>query len=226
MKKPGIVGWDFHDKFIIVHAVFAGIATLLTGHLQSLPHATSGGIAAGSWSMPSCRHHLPLLTISFILAGVAVRHGGHGWQFTGKRNDTHHSLGLSVFILVAVEGAIGFVAHYTKARQGTRALPTLTARKNPIRHVHMFCGIAISGLLYAALYTGYREWDRVSDLGTFVPRAVRGISWAILAIEVAAYAAGWVREAMLRPNRARAEEASIEKMNESGSTESESGGRS
>ncbi|KAF8881915.1 hypothetical protein BD779DRAFT_1473212 [Infundibulicybe gibba] len=229
MSKEITSGWDFHDKFIIIHAVFASMATLLTAPLAIL--AARYFRRNRSWFLAHAI--LQTLTclfviIAFVLSAVAVRSSGNGWQFTGPHMDLHHDFGLAVFILVLVEGVIGLLAHYTRTLQfpgATRAFPTLTARKSPVRRIHVAFGIIIAGLLYALLYTGLNEWDMVSDAGTFVPRGVRVMFWIIFAIEVAAYAVGWTREAILRPRRARAEAESVEKTDESGSTQSKSEAR-
>ncbi|KAF7295774.1 Cytochrome b561 domain-containing protein [Mycena chlorophos] len=193
-------GIDYHDKMIIAHAVFACIATLITAPAAILIGRYFRG---RSWWFKA---HLYLQSVTaaclilvFIVGTVAVASGrSHSTQFIGSKADAHHDLGLAVFILLMSQYLLGVAAHYTHSagpNAGEKsAFPTLTTPKHVLRHIHVFCGVAMTALLYAGVKTGMDEWNMVSDMGTLVPEGVVVLYWVIFGIEVAVYLFGWLME--------------------------------
>nr|GAT54671.1 predicted protein [Mycena chlorophos] len=196
----GAGGIDYHDKMIIAHAVFASIATLITAPAAIL---TGRYFRNRPWWFKT---HLYLQSITaaciflvFVVGSVAVKSGAsHSAQFIGPKRDAHHDLGLAVFILLMSQYLLGVAAHFThsagwKGGEGS-AFPTLTTPKHLLRHVHVFCGVAMTALLYAGVKTGMDEWNMVSDMGTLVPTGIVVVYWVIFGIEVAVYLFGWLME--------------------------------
>ncbi|KAF7347205.1 CBD9-like protein [Mycena venus] len=216
MPKVAPNVFDYHDKFIVVHAVLACVATLITA-----PAAILIGryFRTRRWWFNT---HLILqtFTATLIIPSVAlglqsIAHNHHGDQLTGKKADPHHDLGLSILILFLVQFLIGVGAHYTHSEGYTKdsVFPTLTTPKNPLRHIHVMFGIIMTALLYAGVKTGMDEWDDVADNGTLVPKGVRVIYWVLFGLAVAAYFVGWIFEAI--PGRGGSRPHSVD----AGSTE-------
>ncbi|KAJ7239790.1 hypothetical protein B0H12DRAFT_1135754 [Mycena haematopus] len=202
---------DYHDKFIVVHATLACVATLFTA-----PAAILIGryFRTRRWWFNT---HLTLQTFtaaliipSFALGLQSIGHNKHGNQLTGKKADPHHDFGLAVLILFLVQFLIGVGAHYTHSAGyvKTNVLPTLTTPKNPIRHVHVVFGIILTALLYACVKTGLDEWDAVADNGTLVPKGIRVAYWVLFGLAVGAYLVGWVFEAI--PSRGGSQRDSVD----------------
>ncbi|KAJ6457373.1 hypothetical protein C8R45DRAFT_943318 [Mycena sanguinolenta] len=203
--------FDYHDKFIIVHATLACVATLFTA-----PAAILIGryFRTRRWWFNT---HLILQTLtaalivpSFALGIQSIAHNGHGNQLTGKKADPHHDFGLAVLILFLVQFLLGVGAHYTHSAGYVKdnVFPTLTTPKNPLRHVHVVFGIIMTALLYACVKTGMDEWDDVADNGTLVPKGVRVLYWVLFGLAVGAYFVGWIFEAI--PGRSRSQQASFD----------------
>ncbi|KIK68369.1 hypothetical protein GYMLUDRAFT_68234 [Collybiopsis luxurians FD-317 M1] len=194
--KPS--GFDYHDKMIIAHAVFASITTLITVPAAIL---VARYFRSRAWWFKA-HVILQALTVActilfFILSTVAVASGGNGSQFVGPKKDPHHDLGLSVVILLLVEAVFGVAAHCTFTKQSTTdgAFPTIKAEKSALRHVHGLYGVFIAAFLYAGVKTGMDEWNMVADSKTMVPSGIQIAFWVIFSLEVAAYVVGWFLEA-------------------------------
>jgi len=183
----------YHDKLIIAHAVFASLAALFV-----VPSAIlMARYLRGSPSWYRLHSGLNLVTAIFIiivfaLGTRAVGSGGHGSQFSGTGADTHHQLGLAVFLIVMVQTILGLAAHYTKTNTNTDA--TFARGKSVFRYVHIVLGIATAALLYVQVYDGFYEWDMTSDAGTLTPMGIKDAYWVLLALAVGAYLAGWLLE--------------------------------
>ncbi|KAJ6541609.1 hypothetical protein B0H19DRAFT_1268591 [Mycena capillaripes] len=208
MPKQPTVGLDYHDKFIVVHAVLACVATLITAPAAILIGRYFRG---RRWWFNT---HLTLQTMSLVLIVPSVAlglqsigHNHHGSQLTGAKADPHHDLGLSILILFLVQFLVGVIAHYTHAAAPAKGstFPTLTTPKNPLRHVHVVFGVVMTALMYAGVKTGMDEWDDVADNATKVPKGIRIVYWIFFGLAVAAYVLGWV----LEPIRAGSRENSI-----------------
>jgi len=199
-------GFSMHDKLIIVHATFAGLAVmiLVPAGILFTRFLRLGRRTATSWfSTHSTLQILALISLIIVFAtGVqAVKGGGHGSQFTGPKKDTHHDLGLAVFILFLVQVLFGIASHYT---QGPNQLPTekgehthvpsVTAPRNRIRTVHLLFGLATTAILYAQIVIGFDEWDMTSDSMTTVPEGVRDVFWILFGLEIGMYFTGYAFE--------------------------------
>jgi len=199
-------GFSMHDKLIIVHATFAGLAVmiLVPAAIIFTRFLRLGRRTATSWfSTHSTLQFLALICIVIVFAtGVsAVRGGGHGSQFTGMGKDTHHDLGLAIFIIFLVQAMIGIASHFT---QGPNQLPTekgdhthvpsVTAPRNRLRTVHLLFGLATTAILYAQVVIGFDEWDMTSDSMTPVPQGVRDVFWILFGLEIGMYFAGYIFE--------------------------------
>ncbi|KAF7292044.1 Cytochrome b561 domain-containing protein [Mycena indigotica] len=211
MAKKPTDGVDYHDKMIIAHAVFACIATLFTAPAAILIGRYFRGrpwwFKAHLWLQSvtaSC------IIIVFAVGIVAVLSGAsHIVQLTGPKADAHHDLGLAILILFLLQYLLGIAAHYTHSAgpagaQKGAAFPTLSTPKHALRHLHVFCGVAMTALLYAGVKTGMDEWDTVSDMGTRVPSGIVVVYWLFFGIEVAAYLFGWVMEPLRAKKTQRA----------------------
>ncbi|KAF8215684.1 hypothetical protein K438DRAFT_606359 [Mycena galopus ATCC 62051] len=216
MPHAPTVGLDYHDKFIVIHATLACVATLFTA-----PAAILIGryFRTRRWWFNT---HLALQTFtaaliipSFALGLQSIAHNGHGNQISGKGADPHHDFGFAVLILFFVQFTIGVGAHYTHSAGYVKdhLFPTLTTRKNPLRYVHIVFGIIMTALLYACVKTGMDEWDAVADNGTLVPKGIRVAYWVLFGLAVAVYLLGWVFEAI--PSRGGSRQETVD----DGSTE-------
>lgn len=68
-----------------------------------------------------------------------------------------------------VQACLGLWAHYTKGADPSQGI----RRRSAWRWFHIGTGVVTVGLLYAAVYDGFYEWDTNSDSGTFVPKGIR-----------------------------------------------------
>jgi cytochrome b561 len=159
-----------------------------------------------------------LIIPSVALGLQSIGHNHHGDQLTGKKADPHHDLGLAILILFLVQFLIGVGAHYTRGGYAKEKIfPTFTTPKNPLRHVHVVFGIAMTALLYAGVKTGMDEWDDVADNATLVPKGFRVAYWVFFGLAVGAYFVGWVVEAIPGQGGSLRQDSSVD----AGSTEKE-----
>lgn len=175
------IQFDFHDKVIVVHAIFASIAVLGTA-----PAAILLGRYLRHNSRWFAYHRLLniatvlLIILAFGLGTAAVNSQGAGTQFSGPQHDLHHDLGLTMFLLVLLEGLLGVVAHSVK--------PFRTIlEKSIVRWGHIIFGIIVMGLLITESWVGFDEWNSMQSTGTYTPDGVRYIFVLIASAEVAAY---------------------------------------
>jgi hypothetical protein len=117
-----------------------------------------------------------LIIIVFGLGMGAVSTAHLGTQFNGPYSDFHHKLGMAVFVVVLLQGILGFFAHRTK--MGTAA-----------RRIHLFFGACAAGLVYWETWEGmHREWNEMSTPLLPTPTVVQVLFWALLLIPAVAYA--------------------------------------
>jgi len=174
--------FDFHDKVVVIHAIFASIAVLGTA---------PAAILLGRYWRHNPRwfayHRLLntatvlLIILAFGLGTAAVNSQGLGIQFSGPFHDLHHDLGLAMFLLVLLEGVLGIVAHAVKP--SSRAV----LGKAIMRWVHIIFGIIVMVLLITESWVGFDEWNTMQGTGTFTPDGVRYVFVVIASAEVAAY---------------------------------------
>lgn len=60
--------------------------------------------------------------------------------------------------------------------------------------MHILLGIVVTALGFTNVRLGIRQWPISSDAATPVPTAVTGVYWALVALWIVAYLAGWVKE--------------------------------
>ncbi|KAN0135578.1 hypothetical protein V8E53_006469 [Lactarius tabidus] len=173
--------FDFHDRVIVVHAIFASIAVLGT--------APAAILLGRYWRHDSrwfAYHRLLnsatvlLIILTFGLGTAAVNSQGAGTQFSGPQHDLHHDLGLTLFLLVLLQGLLGVVAHSVKSSR-------MVLGKSIVRWGHIIFGITVMGLLIVELWVGFDEWNSMQNTGTYTPDGVRFVFVLIGSAEVAAY---------------------------------------
>ncbi|KAF8273778.1 hypothetical protein EI94DRAFT_1073711 [Lactarius quietus] len=175
-----MVHFDFHDRVIVVHAVFASIAIIGTAPAAIL--LARYGRHNPRWF---AYHRLLniatvlLIILTFGLGTAAVNSQGAGTEF-GPQHDLHHDLGLSMLLLVFLEGLLGVLAHSVSTFRTVLG-------KSIVRWVHIMFGIIVMGLLITEAWVGFGEWNTVQSTGTYTPDGVRYVFVLISSAEVAAY---------------------------------------
>lgn len=136
------------------------------------------------------------LAAVMVIVGTAI-------AFTQYRaplgTNQHAVIGSLVLALVLVQVLLGIFAHRRPLAPLTSSstpirFPTLSLSKSPFRLVHILLGIVITALGFTNVRLGIRQWPISSDAATPVPTAVTGVYWALVALWIVAYLAGWVKE--------------------------------
>lgn len=97
-------------------------------------------------------------------------------------NDIHHTLGLAIIILFALQILLGWGSHYVKKQW--------SSSKHPLRMLHVVLGIGTVALLYWETWNGVSiEWPAMTDQGEDIPLAVQIIFWLLLAFAVGLWSA-------------------------------------
>ena len=166
--------------------------------------------------------------INVLVAILVISCFGMGVWATGSPAfvDTHHKVGLAIFIIVIIQVLLGAVAHKSRLSMPspTTRVPTL-ASKSPIRLVHIVFGLATIALSFYQVHSGFEEWETSSDEQTAVPNAVKIVFWILLGVFAAAYLIGWLLEILGRLNRPRAGSLDGQEMSQLQQREPKRGGR-
>ncbi len=65
---------------------------------------------------------------------------------------------------------------------------TSLSKKHPLRYVHIFLGLAITGILYWLVWDGiYSEWPSAANNGSSTPKSIMILFWILLGVFVAVY---------------------------------------
>ncbi|GAA5938290.1 cytochrome and DOMON domain-containing protein [Sporobolomyces koalae] len=179
-------GWSKRDKILIAHAVIGSVAAVLFVPAGILL-ARFG--RSGSW-FPAHRAIQLFSSILIVVAAII----GITQEESGHFMDTHTRLGIILLALFVVQPLLGIVAHLTKGGAPlTSAHPSFTRpMPSPVRLVHIVVGLAITGLAYWQVASGFDEWQAQSDRQTATPTAVKAVFWALLGVAVALYVVGWI----------------------------------
>lgn len=177
--------YSLHDKLAIAHALFACIATLFI-----LPVALLAGRyrRRDGWFKIHVLFNgitIFLVILVFGLGMGAVKSVGLGTQFSGVYSDLHHKVGLSLFLLVILQGILGVAAH-----------------KRPsdhfLRRLHVPVGVlTAAGLVWQTWEGMHNEWAEMSTSMTVTPEGVQIIFWVVFMVSAVAYAVA-VGQATLR----------------------------
>jgi len=173
---------SLHDKYALAHAVFACLAVLFTMPLAILSGRFLRSRLGSRWLHVHIAFNLATCILFIIIFGLgmkAVKTANEGAQFNGPQSDIHHKLGLMLFILLLVQGMLGFSAH---------RLAIDTIMQKPIRVVHSTFGIIVAGLAYAVVWNGmHTEWPSMSTNLAQTPVFVQILFWIFFLVEVGAW---------------------------------------
>ncbi|KIM73573.1 hypothetical protein PILCRDRAFT_15152 [Piloderma croceum F 1598] len=179
--------YNLHDRLAVAHAVFACIATLFT-----LPIALLVGRYRHTGAIWFKIHALFtgitifLVVVVFVLGIGAVSSTHLGTQFSGIHSDLHHRVGLIVFVLFALQGILGIVAHKTPSG-------------DLLRRVHVLTGIfAVAGLLGETWEGMHVEWADKSTSKTVTPQLVQLIFWVFVLVWATLYTVAFVQAVLLK----------------------------
>ena len=130
-----------------------------------------------------------LIIVVFGLGTGAVSNARLGTQFSGLNSDLHHRIGLIVFVLFALQGILGIIAHKTP-------------NGDLLRRVHVLTGIfAAAGLLGETWEGLHVEWAEKSTSKTSTPQLVQLIFWLSVLVWATLYTVAFVQAILLLKNR-------------------------
>ncbi|CAA7263184.1 unnamed protein product [Cyclocybe aegerita] len=171
-----------HQKVIVAHAVFCTVGFLLflpAGVLVArfmrifIPTWFQGHWIL-QWGIAG-----PTILIGIILGIVGVGQAG-----AQHLDDNHKRWGIALFILYLVQCAFGAVVHFIK-KQNLKHRP-------PQNYAHAILGLAVIGLAFYQVRSGYHEEWPLTTGRDPLPSGVDVLFWIWVALLPLAYAAGLV----------------------------------
>jgi hypothetical protein len=127
-----------------------------------------------------------LVIVVFGLGIGAVSSARLGTQFSGTHSDLHHRVGLIIFVLFALQGIMGIIAHKTPSG-------------DLLRRIHVLIGIfAVAGLLGETWEGIHVEWTEKSTSKTVTPQLVQVIFWLFVLVWATLYTVAFVQAILLK----------------------------
>lgn len=127
-----------------VIAVFGSVAALIT-----MPIAILAGRYLRNWRYWNILHIVANgLTVIFIVVSFALGNAAlepTPGEYTGSDTDSHHQLGLAVFIIVVVQALGGIGAKFTRTPDHNYV--TVRKGRSVVRYIHILFGLVTAGLL-------------------------------------------------------------------------------
>ncbi|GAA5838108.1 hypothetical protein JCM5353_004499 [Sporobolomyces roseus] len=180
-------GWTKRDKVLVAHAAIGSVAVVL--------FVPAGVLLArlgrsNSW-FPL---HRAIQILSVILLITAAIMGIIETQPGPHFSDSHQRLGIILLALFVIQPILGIVGHKTPGGSPLTSAHPSFSRPFPsiTRSLHIVLGLAIVGIGYWQVASGFDEWESSSDQLTEVPTAVKAVFWVLLVIAVVIYVVGWV----------------------------------
>lgn len=143
------MSFSAHDNLALIHAVFGSILALfiVPSAILVARFRSHHALTRISTTVTRPRHRfnwlkihmslnlsaLLLMVVVFALGVMSVKTQDEGYQFTlASGGDTHHMLGLAMFVLVIVQAVLGYWAHRTPHAASATTSSEAQAQEEPL----------------------------------------------------------------------------------------------